>query len=249
MGLTEIAFTSGITSLMIVVIGWILGLYLLKRYLSSPDKNTLALAVILISVGSVWLAIAINFIFALTNQPYLGNTAYILVIGWIPGVTGLAIAFVFTSIMKEEYLTYAMIIFGLIFIINMLIVYGLIAFNIDGLSWKDEISFTATPNTELPNASTVGYFLVLSVISIVIMLATSIFFIITSFRTDIPIVKARAGLIGIGLLIIAILITFDSVIDLTDIVSLVIVRILIVVGLFILAIAITLPKRIFKNLA
>lgn len=249
MTLSNIAFTSGVTSLMIVIIGWILGLYLLKRYLSSPDNNTLALAIILISVGSVWLSIAINFIFALTNQPYLGNTAYILVIGWIPGVTGLTIAYVFTSIIKEEYLKIAMIIFGIIFIINMIIVYVLIAFDIAGFSWKDAINFTATPVTELPNASTVGYFLLLSVISIVIMLATSIFFILTALRTDIPLVKARAGLLGVGFLMIAILITFDSIIDITDILQLVIVRILIVIGLFILAIAITLPKRIFKNLA
>ena len=252
MDLSSLALTSGLTSLMIVLIGWILGIYLVSRYFSTDkNTNTLALAFILISVGSVWLSIAVNFIFALLNQPFLDNTVYVLLIGWIPGVTGLSIAYVFTSIVKEEYLRYAMIIFGLIFIINMIVVYVFIAFGIAGLSWQDAIIFSPipTPAGELPNASTAGYFLILSTVSIVIMLATAIFFIITAMRTNIKLVKTRAGLLGAGLLIISIFIIFDSVVNIDNILILVLVRIVIVIGLFILAIAITLPKRIFKNLS
>ena len=249
MSLSNIAFGSGLSSLVIVLIGWILGLYLLKRYFSSPDNNTLALAVILISVGSVWLAIAINFLLALLNMSFLDSLPYLFLVGWIPGVVGLATGYVFISIVKEEYLKPTMIIFGLFFVINTLVIYVLIPFNYLDLKVEDALQFSNQVSGELPNASTLGYFQALSVISIVIMLATAIFFIITAVRTTIPLVKARAGLLGIGLLMVSILITFDSIIEINDLLVLLTVRVIIVVALFILAMAITLPKRIFKNLA
>lgn len=248
MTLTNLAFASGLSSLMIVIIGWLLGLYLVKRYLASPDNNTLALAVILISIGSVWLAIAINFILALLGMSFLQPLPYILLIGWIPGVVGLAIGYVFISIIKEEYLKPTMIIFGLFFIVNAVINYVLIPFNYFNFSPETSITFD-TPINDLPNATTAGLFRYLSIITIIIMLVTSIFFILTAVRTDIPLVKTRAGLLGIGFLMISILIAFDSVFNLTDLLVLVAVRVLIVIGLFIMAMAITLPKRIFKNLA
>ena len=249
MSLSNIAFGSGLSSLVIVLIGWILGLYLLKRYFSSPDNNTLALAVILISVGSVWLAIAINFLLALLNMSFLDSLPYLFLVGWIPGVVGLATGYVFISIVKEEYLKPVMIVFGLFFVINTLIIYLLIPLNYFGLKVDDALQFSNLQTGELPNASTLGYFRILSVISILIMLATAIFFIITALRTTIPLVKARAGLLGIGLFMVSVLITFDSVIEITDLLVLLTVRVVIVIALFILAMAITLPKRIFKNLA
>jgi len=247
MSLSALAFTSGVSSLMIVIIGWALGLYLFKRFLSSPDNNTLALAVIMVGVGSVWLAIAINFVLNLLGMNYLDPLPYILILGWIPGVIVVAIGYVFISIVKEEYLKPAMIIFGLFFVINTLIIYVFIPFNQFGFKIDDAIVFTNAAN-ELPDASTIGFFRILSLVSIVIMLATSIFFIITSIRTDIPLVKTRAGLLGLGLLIVSILITFDSIINTDSIYVLVFVRLAIVIGLFILVMGITLPKRIFKNL-
>ncbi len=252
MSLSTVAFASGLSSLIIVLIGWILGLYLIKRYLSSPDNNTLALAVILISVGSVWLAIAVNFIIALlnpTSPAYLEPLPYLLLVGWIPGVVGLATGYVFISIIKEEYLKPTMVIFGLFFIINTIIIYVLIPLKFPGFKVDDALQFNAYTAKELPDASTLGYFSILSIISILIMLATSIFFIITAIRTDIPLVKTRAGLLGIGFLLIGLLISFDSVFTITDLLILLTVRIVIVIGLIILAMAITLPRRIFKNLS
>lgn len=252
MSLSTVAFASGLSSLMIVLIGWILGLYLIKRYFSSPDNNTLALAVILISVGSVWLAIAVNFIIALLNPSspsYLESLPYLLLVGWIPGVVGLATGYVFISIVKEEYLKPTMIVFGLFFAVNTIIIYVLIPFKVSGFKIEDALKFNPYTVSELPDASTLGYFSILSVISILIMLATSIFFIITAVRTNIPLVKTRAGLLGVGLLLIGLLISFDSVLTITDLLILLTVRIVIVIGLIILAMAITLPRRIFKNLS
>lgn len=249
MTLSNLAFASGLSSLLIVIIGWLLGLYLIMRYLSSPDKNTLALAVILISVGSVWIAIAINFILALLGMAFLNELPYVLLLGWIPGVVGLAVGYVFMSIVKEEYLKPTMILFGIFFVINTIINYVFIPFNIFGLSPTSSITFGTTPLGELPNATTTGIFGILSAVTIVIMFATAIFFILTAVRTDIPLVKTRAGLLGAGFLMISILIVFDSLIDINDITILVILRFLIVISLFIMAMAITLPKRIFKNLA
>lgn len=248
MVLSNLAFASGFSSLIIVIIGWLLGLYLIMRYLSSPDNNTLALAVILISVGSVWIAIAINFILALLGDSFINELTYVLLLGWIPGVVGLAVGYVFMSIVKEEYLKPTMIIFGIFFVINTLINYVFIPFNILGLSPTSSITIITTSG-ELPNATTTGVFSLLSAVTIVIMFATAIFFIITAVRTDIPLVKARAGLLGLGFIIISILIVFDSLLDINDLVLLVLLRIFIVIGLFIMAIAITLPKRLFKNLA
>ena len=252
MSLSTVAFGSGLSSLLIVLIGWILGLYMLKRYFSSPDNNTLALAVILISVGSVWSAITVNFFIALTSSStpvYLDQIPYLMLVGWIPGVVGLATGYVFISIVKEEYLKPTLFIFGLFFIINTVIIYVFIPFNLFGFKVDDALQFSAQMAGELPDASTKGYFLILSVISILIMLATSIFFILTAIRTNIPLVKTRAGLLGVGLLLIGLLMPFDSVIETNDLLILLTVRILIVISLFILAMAITLPKRIFKNLA
>ena len=248
MTLSNLAFASGLSSLMIVIIGWLLGLYLVKRYLSSPDNNTLALAVILISVGSVWIAIAINFILALLGDPFINELTYVFLLGWIPGVVGLAVGYVFMSIVKEEYLKPTMVIFAIFFVINTVINYVFIPLNILGLSPTSSITFTNTAG-ELPNGTTVGVFRLLSAVTIVIMFATALFFILTAVRTDIPLVKTRAGLLGTGFLIISILIIFDSLLDINDITILVLLRFLIVIGLFIMAMAITLPKRIFKNLA
>ena len=248
MSLSTVAFGSGLSSLIIVLIGWILGLYLLKRYFSSPDTNTLALAVILISVGSVWLVIAINFLLALNGSAYLDSLPYLFIVGWIPGVVGLATGYVFISIVKEEYLKPVMFLFGLFFVINTVVIYVLIPFNILGFKVDSALQFSDLKPGELPNASTQGIFQILSVISILIMLATAIFFIITAIRTTIPLVKARAGLLGIGLLMVSILITFDTLIEISDLLILLTVRVVIVIALFILAMAITLPKRIFKNL-
>lgn len=249
MALSDLAFASGLSSLLIVLIGWLLGVYLIKRYLSSPDNNTLALAVILISVGSVWLAIAINFVFALLNMSYLDKLTYILLIGWIPGVVGLAVGYVFMSIVKEEYLKPTMIIFGIFFVINMVVNYVFIPIGYLGLDPESSITFGPPSTTELPDATTNGVFKYLSALTIVIMLITAIFFILTAVRTDIALVRTRAGLLGVGFLIVSLLIPFDSVIGTDILFVLVAVRFAIVIGLFIMAMAITLPKRIFKNLA
>jgi hypothetical protein len=245
MTLSNLGFASGISSLMIVLIGWALGLYLVKRYLATPDKNTLALAVILISVGSVWLAISVNFLLTLLGQPFLEETPYILLIGWIPGVVGIAIGYVFTSIVKEEYLKPAMIIFGLFFVINTTITYVFIPFSILNFTVQDAITFS-TATGQLPDATTSGFFRLLSIMTIVIMIATSIFFIITAVRTNIPLVKTRAGLLGVSLLLVALLITFDSIFPTEDIFILVGLRFFVVIGLFIMSLAIILPKRIYR---
>lgn len=252
MSLSNVAFASGFTSLLIVLIGWALGLYLIKRYLSARDNNTLSLAVILITVGSVWLAIAVNFIIALSssgNPVYLDPLPYLFLVGWIPGVVSLATGYVFMSIVKEEYLKVTLIILGIFCIVNLIAIYIFIPLNVPGFKIADTLTFSTYSATELPNATTSGLFSVFSILSIIIMLITSVFFIITAVRTTIPLVKARAGLLGIGLLLIALLISFDSIINITDLLILVSVRVVIVIGLIILAMAITLPRRIFKNLA
>lgn len=246
--LSNAAFASGLSSLMIVIIGWLLGLYLLKRYVSSPDYNTLALAVILISVGSVWLTIAINFLFALLDIPFLTSLPYLFIVGWIPGVVSLATVYVFTSIVKTEYLKPAMIIFTLFLAVNILISYILIPFGYLGFKVEDALTIQAASGGDLPNASTTGFFSLLSGISIIIMFITAIFFLITAYRTSIPLVKARAGLLGIGLILISFLIIFDSVFPTNQISILIILRFGVVIALFIIAISIVLPKKIFKNL-
>ena len=252
MSLSTVAFASGLSSLLIVLIGLILGLYMLKRYLSSPDNNTLALAVILISVGSVWSAIAVNFIIALlagsSTPQYLEQIPYLMLVGWIPGVVGLATAYILVSIVREKYLKLTLLIFGIFFVLNTVIIYILIPLNVPGFKVDDALTFS-TPADGLPNASTAGYFLILSVISIVIMLATALLFIVTALKTTIPLVKTRAGLLGTGFLLISVFLTFDSIIATDNLIILLTVRIIVVIGLFILAMAITLPKRIFKNLA
>ena len=247
--LSNAGLASGLSSLLIVIIAWILALYLLKRYFASPDNNTLALAIILISVGSVWLAISINFIFALGNMAYLEQLPYLLIVGWIPGVVGLATGYVFITIVKEEYTKPVMVIFGIFFVINTIISYILIPFNLLGFKFDDALTFSPSTSGDLPNASTSGYFSILSIISIIIILITSIFFLITAYRTNIPLVKARAGLLGIGLLLIAIFIPFDSFLPTEQIGILLIVRFGVVISLFVVSMAITLPKRIFKNLS
>ena len=246
MSLSNIAFASGLSSLMIVVIGWVLGLYLFKRYLSDKDnKNTLALAILLMSIGSVWLSISVNFILALMGNEFLNELPYILIIGWIPGVVLISVGYMFISIVKEEYLKLVMFVTFAIFVINLIIVYGLILFGYFPIS--DQISFV-TPVNGLPDASTTGFFQILTITSIIFMAITSIFFIYTSFKTTIPIVKTRARLLGVGLLLSSVTIIFDSVLPPENITLLLGIRLIIVFSLFILAMGITLPKRIFKNL-
>ena len=204
MALTDLAFASGFSSLLIVLIGYVLGLYLLSRYRSNPDKNTLALAVVLISIGSVWLAIAVNFILSLAGYEFLQELPYMLLLGWIPGVTGITLGYMFVSIVKEEYLKPALVLFGLFFIADVAVMYVIVPFGIGDFTISSVLTFTQPPN-DLPNASVSGIWRIFVLISIVIMLLIALFFLLTALRTDIKRVRARAGLLGIGLIITTVL--------------------------------------------
>lgn len=245
MVLSDVAFASGLSSLMIVIIGWILGIYLLIRYKSNPDKNTLALAIVLISIGSVWLAVSVNFLLALSGLNFLDDLTYVLLIGWIPGVTGVTLGYMFVSIVKEEYLKPTMVIFSILLVIDIIMMYILVPFGIWEVS--QVISFKNTPDG-IPDASVEGIYKIFSYVSIIVMIITSLFFILTAKRTDIRRVKRRAGLLGIGLLISTISLIFDSVAPTEDLFILLTVRIVVVFGLIIMSMGITLPKMFFGDL-
>ena len=80
------------------------------------------------------------------------------------------------------------------------------------------------------------------------MILISLFFILTAFRTSIKRVRARAGLLGLGLLISTVLLVFDSLFAPSDLIGLLTVRIGVMIGLIIMSMGITLPKMFFKNL-
>ena len=182
-------------------------------------------------------------------MPFLKSLPYLLIVGWIPGVVSLATGYVFISIVKEEYLKPAMIILGLFLVVNIIISYIFIPFDLLGFKVDNALTIQPAIGGNLPNASTNGFFSLLSIVSIIIILLTAVFFLITAYNTNIQLVKARAGLLGIGLLFASFLIIFDSILPIEQISLLIILRFGVVVCLFIMAMAITLPRRIFKNLS
>lgn len=248
MALTDISFVSGLTALLIVVTSIAIGLYLFLSYQKSKSMQTLALAATIFSVGWVWSTLAVNFLLASFELDTLGegDLMYVLIFSWAPAVGLLGTTYLVTSLLKPSLLKPIGFLAVLLSVLDLVVMYVLVPSG-QIVTLNDVIKFSNVSSDNLPDASAAGFLQIFSLVAIVTILISGIFFLYTGIKTDIAFVKARGLFMGIGFSSFAVLIIFDTLLALDDIFLILVLRLLIVLVLFIMAIGITLPGFIFDR--
>jgi hypothetical protein len=246
MELTSLSYTYGITGLLIVISSILIAGYLLLIYTRSKDQSTLTLvlAILVFVMGSPWIGISTNFLTALFDREYIGDRGYILLASfWIFGLP--PALYVTTSLINPDKTKLYLALSLVISMIMFFVVYALIPADIIQISSV----FESTPAESggLPDAKYKGILGLYLIITIGVLLISGIMFILTAYRTQIPLVKARAIPIGIGQLFYSILGAIDGILAINSEILVLFVRIGIFVSLFLLMIGVTLPKIIFKR--
>jgi hypothetical protein len=248
MALTNLSFVSGLTALLIVVTSIGLGIYLILSYQKSKSSQTLALAATIFSVGWIWSSIAINFLLSTFGfTEFLPDLIYLLIFAWAPAVGLIGTTYLVTSLLKPSLLKPIGAIAIILCVIHLVLMYVLVPTD-TFFSLDDVIKFDPLGTDELPDANADGLLRIFSLIAIIAILISGLFFLYTGLKTDISFVKARGLFMGIGFSAFAILITFDTITEsLGNVFLIVILRLSIVFVLFILAVGITLPGFIFNR--
>ena len=246
MALSDISFVSGLTALLIVLTSIGLGLYLIFSYLKSKSYQTLSLGLTIFSVGWVWSALAINFILASMDRETIGegDLVYVLIFAWAPALGLLGTTYLVTTLLKPSLLKPVGILAIILALIHLIVMYILVPTD-QIVTLSDVITFSTVGPNDLPDASATGFLRIFSVIAIGAIFISGLFFLYTGIFSTISFVKARGLLMGVGFSSFAVLIIFDTVLALDDVFLILILRLLIVLVLFIMAIGITLPGFIF----
>ena len=109
--------------------------------------------------------------------------------------------------------------------------------------------FESTPAEPggLPDAKFIGLLGLYLALTIAILIVSGVMFMLTAYRTYIPLVKARAIPIGLGFLIYSLFGLIDGIASMNLEVIVLIVRIGILVSLLLVMMGVTLPGFIFKR--
>jgi len=246
MELSSLSLMNGITGISIVIASFLIAGYLLIVYTKSKDSSslTLVLAMMVFIMGSPWMGISTNFLTAYFDRPYIGDIGYILLASfWIFGLP--PALYVTTSLINPDktkmYLSISLIMAMIMFIfVYILVPSGLISIS---------SVFESTPAEPggLPDAKYKGIIALYLVLTIVVLFISGIMFMITAYRTNIPLVKGRAIPIGIGMLTYSLFGLIDGIASIDLELVLLLVRFGILISMFLLMLGVTLPGFIFKR--
>ena len=254
LALTDFYLTSAVTAFLILLVSVILSIQLFFSYRKKKSKQTLTLAAIMISLGFVWVAICLNFILNMTGQSYVTKASdYALIIAWTPALGLVGISYLVFSFVKPELLRPVVSVALLITLLYLFLMYvglplGLIeAQDVLIVNWSGIAE-------ELPDATGRGVLLIYSFLVIIMLIIAGLMFLFTGLRTEIPLVRTRGLLMGIGFTFFGILVPLDTIVDINifgrfaAVILLIVVRSFIVISLLLIYTGVTLPKALFPKL-
>ena len=246
MVLTLLSYTYGLTGLLIVLSSIIIAIYLLYSYVKSKESSTLTLilAIQIFIMGSAWFGVSTNFLTAFFGHDYIGDRSYLLLSSfWIFGLP--CALYVTVSLVSPEKTKLVLSISLIITILMFFVVYILVPADIIDINTV----FQSTPAEPggLHDAKFIGFLALYLVLSIVSILISGFFFLLTAYRTQIPLIKARANPIGVGFLLYAIMGFIDGVAEINLEIVVLAVRLGILMSLILVMIGVTLPGIIFNR--
>ncbi len=244
--LSTLSYTYGLTGLLIVISAIIIAIYLLYAYVKSEDQSslTLILAIQVFIMGSPWFGVSTNFLTAYLGHDYVGDQSYMMLASfWIFGLP--AALYVTVSLVSPDR---TKIILALSIIISMLMffmVYVLVPAKVIDITTIFQSS-PAEPGG-LPDAKFIGFLGLYLGLSIATILISGFLFMLTAYRTQISLVKARALPIGSGFIVYAIFGFLDGVVNINLELLVVIVRLGIFFSLILVMLGVTIPGFIFNR--
>ena len=244
--LSTLSYTYGITGLLIVIFSILIAIYLLYAFVKSEEQSslTLILAIQVFIMGSPWFGVSTNFLTAYLGHDYIGDQSYLMLASfWIFGLP--AALYVTVSLISPER---TKIILALSIIISMLmffVVYILVPAKVINVSTV----FQSSPAEAggLPDAKFIGFLGLYLGISIIVILVSGFLFMLTAYRTQLPLVKARAFPIGSGFIIYAIFGFLDGVVNINLELVVVVVRLGILASLILVMLGVTIPGFVFNR--
>ena len=240
-----IGVITGLSSLLIVILSYILGLIVLRSFFRDPNpdtrKKTLMLAIGLMALGSNWLASSANFLLVIQLGNNIDPVLYIMLLGTALGVTGITWSYVAFSFFENPMIkgTGFVIAWGAS-VLSIVISLFLIPFNV--ITVSDVLTFNPTPEG-IVLAEFKGIMLVIVIILLGIILILSPIFIYSGVQwKDVDIkVFIRGLFLGIGLLLFLVFSVGDAFLP-ADVVLLFVIRSGVLLSFVILFLGITVPE-------
>ncbi len=242
--ISSIGAITGLSSLLIVIFSYVLGLIVLRSFFRDPNpdtrKKTLMLAIGLIGLGSNWLASSLNFLTVVMMAQNINPILYIMLLGTALGVSGIAWSYVAFSFFESPIIKGAgfVIAWGAS-VLSIVISLFLIPFNV--ITVSDVLTFESKEGIVL--AEFQGIMLVIVIILLGIILILSPIFIYSGVQwKDVDIkVFIRGLFLGIGLLLFLVFSVGDAFLP-ADVVLLFVIRSGVLLSFVILFLGITVPE-------
>lgn len=248
MSLDSISFMSGLSGLLIVLVGYLLAFYTFYLFSKSKSYQTLALALTLLCTSSVWLGVTSNFVlYIMTNSEssFLTEKSYFFLISWPLGILIPVTVFLTTSFIGQKYQKIVVGISVLIGLIWIVIAYILVPIKFMALSSLFVVQYN---KGSLPDSSFIGITLLLTLLGLITMAVSGALFLATGRSSLDRVAKLRGLYLGSGYILFALASLGDAM---SDVVSseyfIIVVRLLVIVSFILISIAILKPKRIFES--
>lgn len=244
--LNELGFVNGVTGLLVVVVGIILGLYLVSAYRKRRSPQILGFALFILFSCFSWSAVTVNFLIAISeNGTYLETSVYMYLVAWAAGLSILPISYVALSLLKEDMLKVGMILSGLLSALFIVVIYFLVPAGI--LEITEVFNVPVPPTGALPDSSYQGIARIIVAILIIIVLLLGLSFLNIAIRTNINYVRFRGIFIGLGIILYSLMALIDGSADNPGTSILLIVRISLLLSMFLNTIGIIMPRFITRT--
>lgn len=251
MAINDLSLYNGMLGSLIVIVGVFFTLIIFKSYLSSRNKQTLALGIMVFGSSTAWSSAFFNIIiYFVGGNLIVGETFAFVTFAFFPLVFP-SIIYVSINIIKAEQLKIWLIGSLILMILLYIEVYVFYPLRIIGL---DAIT-TITPATaeSFPENTYEGYALLYVSITIIAGLIFGILILRVGLNSEINLVRARGILLGMGLITFSFLAIIDGIFALDLIGSfffiLILARIGIIVGIYLMYLGVITPnyvRTIFK---
>ena len=234
-----LGYASGITSLLIVMLGIVLMIIMLNKYYKTKDDSTLMLALFFMGCGCVWLGIVCNFISYLVGAQFLERDIYFYSFAWSLALIMVSLVFILSNLIEFNRIDLIKLVklFSIILALAYLIcIYLFIPLNLTNVN---DFLITQYYTDSLPDSSVAGYMKIFVAIMIIMVLVIAFTFISTGRHSFDNLAKYKMYCIGFGMALFSVLTVFDGLISGLNVLLLIIIRLLVISSLLLIYIGIS----------
>ncbi|MFX0116006.1 MAG: hypothetical protein ACFFB3_15760 [Candidatus Hodarchaeota archaeon] len=253
--LKDLGILAGLTSIVLVIISFVLGLYFIIRSFEGKnfERQRFLTGIGIIGLGGTWFGGVIQFLLIILTGDYLDVKLHTYLIAWAPALASLVWIFLVFSLVKPEWRNYAMISISIVTLAFLIFTYGLVSLGDIETSTRDNgetkvnlvdgISEQSISNDSgFPNQRYLGIpGLIIALYVVLLILLVGGVFLWTSIRTQSLEIKWKARLVGFGVVVYGFIATIDAFLDPIAVV-IILTRFLIICSFFLIALGYTLPK-------